>query len=70
LEDLASFEVDWKFDGKTFDSRSQVIRRWQAGPVEAVLAHRYAHRGGVEIAARAVNLDGREGVCRLSTELT
>jgi DNA modification methylase len=69
LEDLASYEVDWRFDGKTFDSRSQVIRRWQAGPMEAVLAHRYAHRGGVEIAARAVNLDGREGLCRLSTEL-
>jgi len=69
LEGLASFEVDWKFDGKTFNSRSQVIRGWQAGPVEPVLTHRYAQRKGVEIAARAVDLAGREGLCSLTVEL-
>ena len=69
LEGLASFEVDWKFDGKTFNSRSQVIRRWQAGPVEAVLTHRYAQRKDFEIAARAVDLVGREVLCSLAVEL-
>jgi hypothetical protein len=69
LESLASFEVDWQFDGPTFNSRSQVIRRWQAGPVEPTLSHRYAQRKGVEIAARAVDLAGREGMCSLTAEL-
>lgn len=65
LGSLASFEVDWGFDGHLFNSRSQIVRSWRGGPIEAALRHAAPLRGGAMIAGRIVDLAGQEGLCRV-----
>jgi DNA modification methylase len=40
-DNVIFWEVDWDFDGETFHSLSQSVRRWRANDLELTLKHEY-----------------------------
>lgn len=61
-DSLASYEVDWDYDGKVFRSTSQLVRPWRGDPIEPLLRHRYLASGTYALAIRAADLAGRTGL--------
>lgn len=66
---LGSLEVDWDYDGRTFTSRSQLTRGWRASPIDPVLRRRITRPGPTQVAARAVDRTGREGISAVEAKL-
>jgi DNA modification methylase len=69
LRDLASLEVDWDYDGELFISRAQAVRPVRGKSPVPYVRHDYPRPGKFVLAARVVDLAGREGIERLGLSL-
>jgi site-specific DNA-methyltransferase (adenine-specific) len=62
-------EVDWDYDGKTFDSLSRAARPWRAATPLPVLSHNVTRPGGHQIALRAADPAGRIYAAQLAVRV-
>ncbi|NIS79162.1 MAG: hypothetical protein GTO14_02820 [Anaerolineales bacterium] len=68
-DNVILWEVDWKYDGQVFHSRSQALRRWRDKNIDLVLTYSYDTPGRYSIRIRAVDLLGRVGVTSFQLEI-